>query len=195
MSHARPLLSTVAAIALSTPLKPRLRPTLPSSSPSLLSATTSVFTHTATTKYLSPLRYASTLSRSPIPSPFLPKQRRRFPLKLTIPLAALVTGTALYSTSDPFRHKALAVRRVLLAAEAVVVTGYDYKYSLGYGNRDLDINDPEDEKERKARRSRLHQRSAERVMRMMRQNGGIYIKLVCLSICVYGCNNKKRFGR
>lgn len=75
------------------------------------------------------------------------------------------------------------MRRVLLAAEAVVVTGYDYKYSLGYGNRDLDVSDPEDEKERKVRRGRLHQRSAERVMRMMRENGGIYIKLVCMIGC------------
>ncbi|KAF9148740.1 hypothetical protein BG015_009501 [Linnemannia schmuckeri] len=180
MSHARPLLSTVAAIALSASLKPRLRTTLPSSS--LLSTTTSVLTHAATItrsprSFLSQLRYASTSSHSPPPTPSSLLPGRRFPLKLTIPVATLVAGTALYNTSDSFRHKALAVRRVLLAAEAVVVTGYDYKFSLGYGNRDLNVNDPEDEKERKARRSRLHQRSAERVMRMMRENGGIYIKL------------------
>ncbi|KAF9539638.1 hypothetical protein EC957_005149 [Mortierella hygrophila] len=182
MSHARPLLSTVAAIALSTPLKPRLRTTLFPSSPSLLSATTSVFSHTATTTrapapFLSQLRHASTSTHPSLSTSSSLLPGRRFPLKLTIPVAALVAGTALCNTGDTFRHKALAVRRVLLAAEAVIVTGYDYKYSLGYGNRDLDVSDPDDEKERKARRSRLHQRSAERVMRMMRENGGIYIKL------------------
>ncbi|ORZ26390.1 ABC1 family-domain-containing protein [Lobosporangium transversale] len=90
---------------------------------------------------------------------------------------ALTAGTALYSTSDSFKHHTLAFRRMMLAAEAVVVTGYDYKFSLGYGNRDLKPGDPEDEKERRVRKSRLHKRSAERVMRMMRENGGIYIKL------------------
>ncbi|KAK3845108.1 MAG: ABC1 family-domain-containing protein [Linnemannia gamsii] len=176
MSHARPLLSTVAAIAL----KPRLRTT---PAPSLLSGTaTSVFSQTANKlssfTSTSPLRYASTVATSTASaSKPIQQGQRRFPLKLTIPIATLVAGTALYNYSDLFRHEALAMRRVLLAAEAVVVTGCDYKYSLGYGNRDLNRDDPEDEKERKARKSRLHKRSAERVMRMMRENGGIYIKL------------------
>ncbi|KAF9927935.1 hypothetical protein FBU30_002773 [Linnemannia zychae] len=156
MSHAIPLLSTVAAAALSASVKPRLR-TLPSTS--LLSATTLVYAHTPrpALSLLAPVRCASTSVTS---TPLL--QRHRFPLKLTVPITALVAGTALYNTSDSFRHRALAVRRVLLAAEAVVVTGYDYKYSLGYGNRDLDKDNPEHEKERKLRKSRLHQRSAER---------------------------------
>ncbi|KAF9359484.1 hypothetical protein BGX26_012219 [Mortierella sp. AD094] len=102
---------------------------------------------------------------------------RRIPLKISIPLVTLVTGAALYGTSDSFKYQTLAARRVLLAAEAVVVTGYDYKFSLSYGNRDLNPDDPEDEKERKRRRSKLHKRCAERVMTMMRENGGIYIKL------------------
>ncbi|KAF8927706.1 hypothetical protein BGZ58_010211 [Dissophora ornata] len=84
---------------------------------------------------------------------------------------------AFYGTFDSFNYSVFAARRVLLAAEAVVVTGYDYKFSLGYGNRDLKPDDPDDEKERRGRRSRLHKRSAERVMKMMRENGGIYIKL------------------
>ncbi|KAF9290364.1 hypothetical protein BGZ68_007276 [Mortierella alpina] len=102
---------------------------------------------------------------------------RRVPLKVSLTLASLTTGAFLYYTSDLFKHKTLAVRRVLLAAEAVVVTGYDYKYSLSYGNRDLNKDNAEDETERRIRRRRLHKRSAERVMRMMRENGGIYIKL------------------
>ncbi|KAF9994296.1 hypothetical protein BGZ80_011532 [Entomortierella chlamydospora] len=102
---------------------------------------------------------------------------RRIPLKVSIPLVTLVAGAALYGTNDSFKYHTLAARRVLLAAEAVVVTGYDYKFSLGYGNRDLNPDDPEDEKERKRRRRKLHKRCAERVMVMMRENGGIYIKL------------------
>ncbi|KAF9169074.1 hypothetical protein BGX20_010829 [Mortierella sp. AD010] len=102
---------------------------------------------------------------------------RRIPLKVSIPLVTLVAGAALYGTNDSFRYHTLAARRVLLAAEAVVVTGYDYKFSLGYGNRDLNPDDPEDEIERKRRRRKLHKRCAERVMAMMRENGGIYIKL------------------
>ncbi|KAF9904252.1 hypothetical protein EC991_002910 [Linnemannia zychae] len=174
MSQARPLLSTAAAIAL----KSRLR-TTPLSLLST-SASTSVFSLSAKNlssfSYTHTLRYASSAAAPPA-SAHLQQSRRRFPLKLTIPIVTLVAGTALYNTSDTFRHQALAVRRVLLAAEAVVVTGYDYKYSLGYGNRDLKKGDPEDEVERRARKSRLHKRSAERVMRMMRENGGIYIKL------------------
>ncbi|KAF8975684.1 hypothetical protein BGZ46_008924 [Entomortierella lignicola] len=102
---------------------------------------------------------------------------RRIPLKVSIPLVTLVAGAALYSTSDSFKYQVLATRRVLLAAEAVIVTGYDYKFSLSYGNRDLKPGDPEDEKERKRRKSKLHKRCAVRVMNMMRENGGIYIKL------------------
>ncbi|KAF9201377.1 hypothetical protein BGZ49_008375 [Haplosporangium sp. Z 27] len=102
---------------------------------------------------------------------------RRIPLKVSIPFVTLVAGAALYSTSDPFKYQVLATRRVLLAAEAVIVTGYDYKFSLSYGNRDLKPGDPEDEKERKRRKSKLHKRCAVRVMNMMRENGGIYIKL------------------
>ncbi|KAG0302184.1 hypothetical protein BGZ98_007722 [Dissophora globulifera] len=106
-----------------------------------------------------------------------PARTRRYPRKVLLPLACVATAGALYSTSDSFRHHTLAFRRALLAAEAVIVTGYDYKFSLEYGNRDLKEGDPEDDRERRVRRSRLHKRSAERVMAMMRQNGGIYIKL------------------
>ncbi|KAF9348644.1 hypothetical protein BGX34_002321 [Mortierella sp. NVP85] len=66
---------------------------------------------------------------------------------------------------------------MLLAAEAVIVTGYDYKFSAMYGNRDLKAGDPEDDQERRRRRNKVHKRCAERVMVMMRTNGGIYIKL------------------
>jgi len=131
---------------------------------------------------LSQPRFASTTTRSTAqlstPSSLPTPSHRRIPLKVSVPLAALVTGAALYGTSDSFKHSTLALRRMLLAAEAVIVTGYDYKFSAMYGNRDLKEGDPEDDQERRRRRNKVHKRCAERVMVMMRTNGGIYIKLV-----------------
>jgi len=93
-------------------------------------------------------------------------------------VVALVTGTVLYNVSDSVRHSALALQRMMIAAEAVVVVGVDYKYSLDFANRDLKEGDPEDDEERLLRKSQLHKRSAERLREMLRVNGGIYIKLV-----------------
>ncbi|KAG0202206.1 hypothetical protein BGX28_005198 [Mortierella sp. GBA30] len=108
------------------------------------------------------------------PSVALP---RRIPLKVAIPVAALATGTFLYNVSDSFRHSTLALKRCMVAGEAVVAVGIDYKYSLDFANRDLREGDPEDERERLRRKSALHKRSAERLREMLRKNGGIYIKL------------------
>ncbi|KAF9195648.1 hypothetical protein BGZ50_004046 [Haplosporangium sp. Z 11] len=108
------------------------------------------------------------------PSVALP---RRIPLKVAVPAVGLATGTFLYNTNDSFKHQTLAVKRYLIAAEAVVVVGIDYKYSLDFANRDLKEGNPEDEKERLLRKSALHKRSAERIREMLRVNGGIYIKL------------------
>ncbi|KAG0093472.1 hypothetical protein BGZ92_005476 [Podila epicladia] len=102
---------------------------------------------------------------------------RRIPLLVTVPVVTLATGTFLYNVSDSFRHSTLALQRMMIAAEAVVVVGVDYKYSLDFANRDLKEGDPEDEKERLLRKSQLHKRSAERLREMLRVNGGIYIKL------------------
>lgn len=103
---------------------------------------------------------------------------RRIPLLVTVPVVALVTGTVIYNVSDSVRHSALALQRMMIAAEAVVVVGVDYKYSLDFANRDLKEGDPEDDEERLLRKSQLHKRSAERLREMLRVNGGIYIKLV-----------------
>ncbi|KAF9957646.1 hypothetical protein BGZ65_001934 [Modicella reniformis] len=65
----------------------------------------------------------------------------------------------------------------MIAGEAVVVVGIDYKYTLDFVNRDLKQGDQEDEKERACRMSALHKRSADRLQEMLRKNGGIYIKL------------------
>ncbi|KFH64688.1 atypical/ABC1/ABC1-B protein kinase [Podila verticillata NRRL 6337] len=105
------------------------------------------------------------------------KLPRRIPLLVSVPLVALATGTVLYNVSDSFRHSTMALQRMMIAAEAVVVVGVDYKYSLDFANRDLKEDDPEDEKERLLRKSQLHKRSAERLREMLRVNGGIYIKL------------------
>ncbi|KAF9434407.1 hypothetical protein BGZ76_008074 [Entomortierella beljakovae] len=116
--------------------------------------------------------YSARTGHSSVPAP-----RRRIPHKISIPIATFIVGAGLYGTSDSFKYQMLATRRMYLAARAVVVTGYDYKFSLSFGNRDLDLSNPDDEIERKRRRRKLHKRCAERVMKMMRENGGIYIKL------------------
>lgn len=179
LSLMRPVASRVATASPCT--IPRVLPSRSLAKTSALPSWQHTFTHTA-----SQLRSASTTTHSTLPpnssssisTPF----RRRIPLRVSVPLVGLVAGTALYSTSDSFRHRALALRRMLLAAEAVVVTGYDYKFSALYGNRDLKEGDPKDEIERRRRRNRVHKRSAERVMVMMRTNGGIYIKLVSSAV-------------
>ncbi|KAG0337534.1 hypothetical protein BG004_007609 [Podila humilis] len=102
---------------------------------------------------------------------------RRVPLLVSVPVVALATGTLLYNISDNFRHSTLALHRMMVAAEAVVVVGIDYKYSLDIANWDLKDGVPEDEAERLRRKSELHKRSAERLREMLRINGGIYIKL------------------
>ncbi|KAG0056838.1 hypothetical protein BGZ83_003132 [Gryganskiella cystojenkinii] len=102
---------------------------------------------------------------------------RRIPLKVAVPVLSLATGVFLFNVSDSFRHSTLALQRVMIAAEAVVVVGVDYKYSLDFANRDLKKGDPADEDIRLQRKSQLHKRSAERIREMLRKNGGIYIKL------------------
>ncbi|KAF9565642.1 hypothetical protein EC968_004038 [Mortierella alpina] len=130
----------------------------------------------------SPFRLHSTSSKPASPSSYdswspsvtLP---RRVPLKVAVPIAALATGTFLYNVSDSFRHSTLAMKRCMIAGEAVVAVGIDYKYSLDFANRDLQEGNPEDDLERLRRKSALHKRSAERLREMLRKNGGIYIKL------------------
>ncbi|GJJ72673.1 aarF domain-containing kinase [Entomortierella parvispora] len=131
-----------------------------------------------------PLRFQSTSSSSKpslassyanwSPSIALP---RRIPLKVAVPVLSLATGVFLYNVSDSFRHTTLALQRVMLAAEAVVVVGVDYKYTLDWANRDLKEGDLIDDQVRLERKSQLHKRSADRMREMLRKNGGIYIKL------------------
>lgn len=92
------------------------------------------------------------------------------------------TGVYLYNISDTFRHNVLAVKRVMVAAEAVVVVGVDYKYTMDITNRGLVEGNLEDDAERARRMSALHTRSANRLREMLSKNGGIYIKLVSFGI-------------
>jgi aarF domain-containing kinase len=91
-------------------------------------------------------------------------------------------GSYLFNISDDFRHNILAVQRVMVAAEAVVVVGADYKYTMDVTNRGLKEGDPEDDAERARRMSALHTRSANRLREMLSKNGGIYIKLVSFEV-------------
>lgn len=132
--------------------------------------------HSSSSKPASPSSYDSWS-----PSVALP---RRVPLKVAVPIVALATGTFLYNVSDSFRHSTLAMKRCMIAGEAVVAVGIDYKYSLDFANRDLQEGNPEDDLERLRRKSALHKRSAERLREMLRKNGGIYIKLVSGELCL-----------
>ncbi|KAF9900544.1 hypothetical protein EC991_007196 [Linnemannia zychae] len=102
---------------------------------------------------------------------------RRSVFKFGGAAVALGTGVYLYNISDNFRHNVLAIQRVMVAAEAVVVVGADYKYTMDITNRGLKEGDPEDDAERARRMSALHTRSANRLREMLSKNGGIYIKL------------------
>ncbi|KAI1309943.1 hypothetical protein EDD11_003958 [Mortierella claussenii] len=116
----------------------------------------------------------STSSAHWSPSVALP---RRVPLKVTVPAVALATGIFLYNVNDSFRHGTLALKRMAIAGEAVVIVGVDYKYSMDIGNRDLKEGNLADDLERARRMSELHTRSAVRLREMLSKNGGIYIKL------------------
>ncbi|TCD71221.1 hypothetical protein EIP91_011699 [Steccherinum ochraceum] len=84
---------------------------------------------------------------------------------------AVETGAvfAAYENYQPFRHTVLAVARCSRIAEAAVLGAIDYKKTLGktYATDD----------EHNEALSQCHRRSAERVLKALLANGGIFIKL------------------
>ncbi|KAF9920371.1 hypothetical protein FBU30_009822 [Linnemannia zychae] len=97
--------------------------------------------------------------------------------KLVGGVAVLGGGIYLYNINDTFRHNVIAIHRIMVAAQAVVIVGADYKYTMDITNRGLQEGNPEDDAERARRMSALHTRSANRMREMLSRNGGIYIKL------------------
>ncbi|KAJ1972154.1 hypothetical protein H4R35_004833 [Dimargaris xerosporica] len=113
----------------------------------------------------------------------------------TLGLAGLLGGaTLLYYQYEPFRHPVQAVARCGLAGFTGIVVGVDYKWSL-YKKPDPKL-DPALRKaqglpcdadtmrqwqdavaEYEQRKSQVHRRSAQRVLKSLMVLGGIYIKL------------------
>ncbi|KAI0081203.1 ABC1-domain-containing protein [Panus rudis PR-1116 ss-1] len=78
-------------------------------------------------------------------------------------------GVVAYDTSQPFRHTVLAVIRCSRVAEAAVLGAIDYKktFAASYDS----------EESRQQAYSDCHRRSAQRVLKALLANGGIFIKL------------------
>ncbi|KAG5420176.1 hypothetical protein I9W82_002056 [Candida metapsilosis] len=80
-----------------------------------------------------------------------------------------IGGSALYYTSDKFRHAVLTVDRVGVVTVAMVRCFALYKETLG---KEYDST-----KERHDALTKTHKRAAEITLRALEKNGGIYIKL------------------
>ncbi|KAG8891763.1 hypothetical protein FRB99_003381, partial [Tulasnella sp. 403] len=78
-------------------------------------------------------------------------------------------SVVLYHTYEPFRHTTLAVDRVSRVVWAVALDAIDYKKTMRAEHASSD--------EMLEAYSRCHKRSAERLLRALQANGGIYIKL------------------
>ncbi|TBU26458.1 ABC1-domain-containing protein [Dichomitus squalens] len=94
------------------------------------------------------------------------------PWVYVVPTTLLVlggTGVLAYNYNQPFRHTALAVVRCSRIAEAAILGAIDYKmvFAKTY----------ESEESRLEAYSQCHTRSAQRVLRALLANGGIFIKL------------------
>jgi len=74
-----------------------------------------------------------------------------------------------YDNYQPFRHTVLAVVRCSRIAQAAIIGAVDYKKTLG---KEYETEDAHNEA-----LSQCHKRSAERVLRALLANGGIFIKL------------------
>lgn len=88
------------------------------------------------------------------------------------PTCALILGTACfatYQTSQSFRHTVLAVVRCSRVAGAAILSAIDYKLVMVKSYRSVD--------EEGEAYSRCHTRSAQRVLKALLANGGVFIKM------------------
>ncbi|KAF9531663.1 ABC1 family-domain-containing protein [Crepidotus variabilis] len=88
------------------------------------------------------------------------------------PTCALVlggTGLVAYETSQPFRHTVLAVARCSRVAGAAFLSAVDYKTTM--------IKSYKSTNEENQAYSECHTRSANRVLKALLANGGIFIKI------------------
>jgi len=109
-----------------------------------------------------------------LPPPPQKKRTNKHVRRLGILLALSAGSIVAYKTFEPFRHATLAVQRCTRLGVAVALGAYDYKRTLG---STYDSKDEEYEA-----LGRCHKRTAERVLKVLQANGGIFIKLVS-SLC------------
>jgi len=101
-----------------------------------------------------------------------PPQNRRLKTWFVFPATLVVlggTGVWAYHYHQPTRHVALASMRCARIAKAAILSAIDYKVTFA-----KTYNDQEEEFDAY---SQCHKRSAERVLKELLANGGIFIKL------------------
>lgn len=95
-------------------------------------------------------------------------------------LAVVIALTALYNFYPPFRHSTLAIVRCSRLMTAVLQDVWDYKRTFAKESKlcDTEGNPLEGNKEviRQARKA-CHTRSAERILKALKKNSGIYVKI------------------
>lgn len=109
--------------------------------------------------------------------PLTKPQRRIRRLRNSLVLLALLS--ILYYTYSPFRHTVIAGVRCARLMEAVVLDVWDYKQV--FRREELmgelhTLTDEQREKRSQARRD-CHRRGAERMLKALKKNSGIYVKL------------------
>ena len=95
------------------------------------------------------------------------------PFRWTFISVALVGALAIYAWS--YKRLRIGIARILRSASTVGAIAIDYKWSLRHGPDTIGREVYEAEK------SAFHQRSADRLLELCKQNGGIFVKLVRLS--------------
>ncbi|KAF7321358.1 ABC1-domain-containing protein [Mycena kentingensis (nom. inval.)] len=98
-------------------------------------------------------------------------QPPRIRSRATYPLLLVGLGVAGYFAYDPLRHLSLAGVRCSRVVTSAILGVIDYKLTFA------SLSDDTPEAERLAAISKCHTRSAERVLRALLANGGIFIKL------------------
>ncbi|TIB57611.1 hypothetical protein E3P78_04151 [Wallemia ichthyophaga] len=93
----------------------------------------------------------------------------KLPTSIIVLLIFLPSSFILYNTSDTFKHTSLAAQRCARCAQAFVANATDYKLTLGrtYASDD----------EKWDSLAGCHKRCAERVLNVLKANGGVFIKL------------------
>lgn len=94
-------------------------------------------------------------------------------------IATLTVLVILYHTYTPFRHTVLAGVRCARLMKAVILDVIDYKRTFAQEARLGPIELLSDEANQKRRQARkdCHQRSADRMLKALKKNSGIYVKL------------------